>query len=85
MENDRGLAQYFADNKNPDPPDDWLPVLEKRKRPKSPPLYATVPGFNPVENDILRRPPTQTASCGKEVSMNISQPATKSCTVGRPQ
>ena len=57
MENDKGLAQYFADDKNPDQPDDWLPVLDKHKRPKIPPLYATVPGFIPVENDILRRPP----------------------------
>ena len=66
MKNGRGLAQYFEDDKNPDKQNEWLPVLEKRKRPKSPPLYTSVPGFNRVENDILRRPPAQTASLVQE-------------------
>ena len=56
MENGEGLAQYFENDKNPDKQNEWLPVIDKRKRTKSPPLYSTVPGFNPVENDIIRRP-----------------------------
>ena len=66
MKNERGLAQYFDDDKNPDNQNEWLPVLDKRKRTKSPPLYTSVPGFNPVEDDIIRRPSATTALPAKE-------------------
>ena len=72
MENERGLAQYFEDDKNPDKQNEWLPVLKKRKRPKSPPLYTSVTGFNPVENDIIRRPPSQIASLVQEKEKHIN-------------
>ena len=71
MENEQGLAQYFKNDKNPDKENEWLPVLDKRKRAKSPPLYSTVPGFNPVENDIIRRPSAQTESRAKETEKQI--------------
>ena len=71
MEHERGLAQYFKDDKNPDKQNEWLPVLDKRKRTKSPPLYSSVPGFNPVEDDIIRRPPAQTESLAIEKEKQI--------------
>ena len=73
MENERGVAQCFEDDKTPDKQNEWLPVLDKkRKRPKSPPLYTSVPGFNPVENDIIRRPSAQTESLAQEKEKHIN-------------
>ena len=66
MEKGGGLAQYFENDKNSDKQIEWLPVINKRKRTKSPPLYSTVPGFNPVENDIICHPSAQTESLAKE-------------------
>ena len=36
MENGEGLAQYFENDKNPDKLNEWLPVIDKRKRTKVP-------------------------------------------------
>ena len=40
-------------------------MIGRRKKSKSPPHYSTVPGFNPIEDDIIRRPPAPPASLAK--------------------
>jgi hypothetical protein len=84
MENDRGLAQYFADNKNPDPPDEWLPVLEKRKRPKSPP--PTPPRFQGLTQlRMISFVAPRRRQRHVKKSFHEHHQEIKSCTVGRPQ
>ena len=76
MEHEQGLDQYFHDDKNPDSGNEWLPVIGRRKKSKSPPHCSTVPGFNPIEDDIIRRPPATPALLAKEKETQQSPTST---------